>query len=514
MAAINDADIDVSAAIVNDGTGFRLLLTSDLNGEENSLEITVADDDTNDADTSGLSRLAFNSSATNLEQTAEGKDALFTINGLNVSSASNTVDSAIPGVVIELKQTTTDAVNLSVGADFNSVLGSVGSFISGYNQYINTSNSLSSYDAENDIPSALLGDFTLRAIEGQINNILRNAVTGLSGSITNLAELGITTTESGTLLLDPEALNSALANDPVIVARMFAAIGTASDEEISYNASSIATVIGDYVVDITTLASSGVLDSASVLPDFGSGGTVVIDSDNNNLTIEIDGIDAGEITLTAGTYSAGADLAAELQVQINSSTALQDVSKTVTVAYNSGSNSFSITSDSLGSESTVNVLAIDTNSAADIGFSVNSGTVGDDVVGSIGGVAGTGVGNTLSGAEGSDTEGLTLTIAGTTTGNRGTFSFTRGLTSQLDVLFENLLDEEGALESRLDTFQDRIDDVADRRAQLELKWEAVEERYSRQFNALDRLLAGLESTSTFLQGQLDNLLKPFAANRN
>ena len=60
--AINRAEIGVSAAVVNDGTGYRLVMTSDATGAENSFEITVGDTgDSNNTDNLGLSRLAFNS---------------------------------------------------------------------------------------------------------------------------------------------------------------------------------------------------------------------------------------------------------------------------------------------------------------------------------------------------------------------------------------------------------------------------------------------------------------------
>ena len=202
MTAINDADTGINASIINDGSGFRLLLSSELTGAENSLEISVGDDDGNNTDTSGLSRLAFNAAATNLEQTNSAADANFTINGLAIASASNEVDSAIPGVALSLKQTTVSAVQLTVEANTSSVMSGVNSFIAGYNSYIGTANALSSYDQENDVAAALLGDFTLRSIGGQVDSIVRNSVAGLAGSITNLSELGITTTAAGTLTLN------------------------------------------------------------------------------------------------------------------------------------------------------------------------------------------------------------------------------------------------------------------------------------------------------------------------
>lgn len=508
MAAINDADVGINASIINDGSGFRLLLSSEITGAENSLEITVSDDDANNTDISGLSRLAFNAAATNMEQTNGATDANFTINGLAIASASNDVSSAIPGVALSLKQTTVTPVELSVEANTSSVLSGVNSFIAGYNSYIGTANALSSYDQENDVAAALLGDFTLRSIGGQVDTILRNSVAGLTGSITNLSELGITTTASGTLTLDSDKFLAALADDSQQVSQMFAALGVPDDEDIQFASSSAATTVGTYAVNVTSLASSGVMSGASVLPDFGMGGTVVIDATNNNLTFEIDGVTSSEITLSSATYTSGEDLAAELQVQLNGAQELIDADRSVAVSYESGSNRLSIVSNSVGSTSSVDILAIDSTTAASLGFSVSAGVVGTDVVGTINGEAATGAGNVLVADSGTAAEGLSLTIGGTTTGSRGDVNFTRGIANQLNSLLGGILLADGALESRLETLQDRMDDVVQRREDLELRWEEVEERYSRQFNALDSLLAGLENTSNYLEQQFENLLKP------
>lgn len=508
MAAINDADIGIGASIINDGSGFRLLLSSETTGAENSLEISVTDNDSNDTDVSGLSRLAFNAAATNLEQTSTAVDANFSINGLAVSSASNVVSSAIPGVSLSLKQISVSAIELNVEANTSSVLSGMNSFIAGYNSYISTANALSNYDQENDVAAALLGDFTLRSISGQIENVVRNSVAGLAGSITNLSELGVTTSASGTLLLDSDKFTAALSDNPKQVSQMFAAIAVPEDEGILFTSSTAATAVGTYAVNVSSLASAGVMNGGAVLPDFSMGGSVVVDATNNNLNFEIDGVTTSEITLTSATYTSGEELAAELQVQLNGAQELLDVSRSVTVSYESASNRLSIVSNSLGSTSKVDILAIDSTTAASLGLSVSAGVAGADVVGTINGELATGAGNVLVGDSGTAAEGLNLTITGTATGGRGDVTFTRGIANQLNSLLGGILLVDGALESRLETLQDRMDDVVSRREDLELRWEEVESRFTRQFNALDSLLAGLENTSNYLEQQFDNLLKP------
>ena len=108
--AINEADIGVKAAIVNDGSGYRLLLSSAQTGAANSPEITVDDTgDGNHVDAAGLSALAFNSGAANMGQTVAAQDALFSINGLRYQQRGKPGQNAIDGVTITLKGTDRDS---------------------------------------------------------------------------------------------------------------------------------------------------------------------------------------------------------------------------------------------------------------------------------------------------------------------------------------------------------------------------------------------------------------------
>ncbi|MBL4566796.1 MAG: flagellar filament capping protein FliD, partial [Porticoccus sp.] len=145
--------------------------------------------------------------------------------------------------------------------------------------------------------------------------------------------------------------------------------------------------------------------------------------------------------------------------------------------------------------------------SSELGLSVIAGTNGLDVTGTIGGVAALGSGQFLAGAVGSDAEGLKLLIQGGVTGDRGTVDFSRGIAHQLDALITNFLKADGALDSRTDGIQDRIEDIEDRRERLDFRMEALEARYRAQFNALDSLLAQLQTTGDFLTQQLAALPK-------
>ena len=80
-----------------------------------------------------------------------------------------------------------------------------------------------------------------------------------------------------------------------------------------------------------------------------------------------------------------------------------------------------------------------------------------------------------------------------------------GIASRLAALIDPQLETGGILDARTDGISESIRDINDRREALNIRLQAVEARLSRQFNALDGLLAQLQSTSGFLTQQLENL---------
>jgi flagellar hook-associated protein 2 len=499
--AINTADIGVSAAIVNDGTGYRLLLSSDQTGTQNSLEISVDDlGDGDDLDSSGLSALAFNSGAINQSQTVVAQDAIFSINGLSISSSNNTASDVIDGVDISLKDLTGAApVTLTVAEDRDSVKQAINGLVTGYNSFIQSVNALTAYNPDTGTASPLQGDFSARSISSQLRQTITNAVAGFNGPFSSLSEIGITTKIDGSLEVDSEDLDSALEDNFDQIVGLFAQVGFPSDSNIEYVSANQETQVGSYDVNIIQLSTQGQLIAAvAAFP-------LDIDGDNDGFTIKVNGIDSAAISLTQGTYASGDTLAAEIQSRINGDSALSAGGIAVTVVFNV--DHFEITSNRYGSDSAVEITAVDTNSLAELGFSVAAGLDGVDVAGTIGGLAATGTGQLLLGSAGADTEGLQLLIEGGTTGARGQVEFSQGIAYQLNALITGFLEPEGILDSRFEGIQGRVADIIDQREVLDRRIEALEIRYRSQFNALDSLLSQLQTTSSFLTQQLASLPK-------
>jgi flagellar hook-associated protein 2 len=232
-AAINSAGAGVNAAVVTDNLGSRLVLTSSNTGAANAFSMTVADADGNNTDTNGLSQLAFDPTATagagrNLAATQSAQDAQYSINGLNLTSSSNVVTTAINGLTLNLTQAppagSTLQSQITVATDASSVSTSVGNFVSAFNSLVKLEQSLTSYNATTKTASVLTGDVAAGQIVSQLNSILGQQLSGGATGYQWLANVGIDFNRDGTLTLDSTKFSNAVSANPDSVKKMFSAV--------------------------------------------------------------------------------------------------------------------------------------------------------------------------------------------------------------------------------------------------------------------------------------------------
>jgi len=501
---INDNDYDVQASIVNDGSGYRLVLSSERTGALNSMEITVTGDgDGNNNDNAGLSQLAFNAAAqTSLSQTVAAQDAALSINGLNITRDSNTVTAAINGVTLDLlKAEVGTIVNLELSESLTQVTASINGFVEAYNSLVENIDSLTAYNPETRQGSILIGDFTVRSIGSQIRNEIFGSVAGLGGNIKSLVDIGITTTSSGKLDVDSSKLKDALTDYGSEVEALFSLQGSTTDSGVQYLASTSETRTGSYAVSVSSVLTQGVLAGSGTVD------SLRVRNNSNNMTLLVDGFSTGNITLTNGNYASEAALAAEIETQINAASNLVSNGVSVTVGYNALADRFEITSNSSGSGSSVEITAVDPQTFNRYGLAVGSGIDGTDFAGSIDGVAAAVNGKTLTSVSG-DSSGLAVEIVSGGSGNRGMVSLTRGLAGKLDSLLDSFLQVEGFIASRESSINEGLDDIEDERLKLNDRISNLEARLIRQFSALDALVAQFNQTSSFLSQQLASLPQP------
>jgi len=190
--AINEAELGVSAAVINDGTGapYRLVLTGNSVSDAFSL------------DTSGLG----GGSAVNptMINTQTAQQAHILLDGIDVYSDSNSVDSAVPGLSIELLKADAEATTtLNVSTDREATTEKIKEFVASYNEII-------TFIGEQK-ETGWGNDSAFRSIKSHLQSLLVTSVG--SGNYSSLSRVGFETQRDGTITLNSSTLSSALTND-------------------------------------------------------------------------------------------------------------------------------------------------------------------------------------------------------------------------------------------------------------------------------------------------------------
>lgn len=199
-----DKEAGVTASLINDGTGYRLALSSKETGEDASI-----------TGFSGLPSLTMD--ATTLRP---GQDAKLDVNGIAITSKTNRVEEAIQGVTLDITAVSTSPATLVIERDDASLKEAINAFVSNYNEMKSTVGRMTAFNGEGKSSGELIGDRTVRTIE----NRLRQDVTGNfgTGDISRLSQMGIAIDKEGRLQVDEAKLDEAVATNPEGLSTFFA----------------------------------------------------------------------------------------------------------------------------------------------------------------------------------------------------------------------------------------------------------------------------------------------------
>jgi flagellar hook-associated protein 2 len=215
--AINQAEDNpgIKATIIKVDSGSQLVLTSEKVGAANTISVVATD--ANASDGKDLTRLA----TASLTSIQSAQDAIIHIDGQQVTRDSNSFSDAITGVTVSLVKAdpaVTGTVNIAM--DKSSVTAKLNEFIKSYNSLVKTMSNLSSYNAATKTGGPLLGDATLRSVQNQLRQVLSSTVQG-GGSLSALADIGITSDKTGILQLDSAKLDKAMTTNFDAIANLF-----------------------------------------------------------------------------------------------------------------------------------------------------------------------------------------------------------------------------------------------------------------------------------------------------
>jgi len=509
--SINDADLGVSANIVYDGTDYELVLTSET-GLDNKITITQT------STTGNLSAFEYNSGTAtgNLTETVAAEDAILTVDGVGITSASNTITTAIENVTLTLTGEGAGET-LSISQNTSAVGTAVQSFVDGYNTLVSTLNEASSY-VEGGNSGVLIGDSTVRGIVSQLRSIL-NTTVGDSTTTTydSFASIGILTKRDGTLEYDASELSTALSANATEVQALLAGGGTASkNSSVSVVSIPDDLAAGSYNFEVKPAMTAGSIVSTT---------TVAVEPTRYDLsnpifvrdfTVEVDGVATNTLSFDQTNYYndngfdtllAGQAMAAKIQSEINTDANIVAAGKSVSVSYAEvgGNIQYTMTSDLLGANSALEInFSSHVNARTGLANNVGTPAEGTDIgVDEIGGVAATVSGTRWSGSGSFD--GFEIDYTGSDTGIIDTITVEDGLMDRLDNLVSTILDSDGLIDAKTDGLNSSIADITDQRTALNERLASYEARLLKQFNAMDTLVAQLNSTSTFLTNQLSSL---------
>lgn len=215
-AKINSSGGNVQAYVVQEAAGARLVLRSINTGKDQGFDVKVIASGNGQSQENGNGN---GNSATALEAELRfsspvgdqfAQDAQFKVDGIELTSASNTVAQAIPGLSLQLQQVSTSQVQINIENDQETVKKNIQTFLDSYNTLNSTLTNSMKYNSDTKVSSTLQGDSTAVGIQSALRSLFRTEISGLKYQ--RVSDVGISIQSDGSMGLDAKKFESALAN--------------------------------------------------------------------------------------------------------------------------------------------------------------------------------------------------------------------------------------------------------------------------------------------------------------
>lgn len=236
---INTAAAGVSAVVVTSGGLDRLLIRGNTTGDANGFKIDAFDGSSTQITdgTTGVGAYAYSvggfpATMYGMTRTQTAQNSALTIDGIAISSASNTVSDAVPGITLNLQATTSTAAQVTVGVDKEFIKTKLESFRTAYNDIRTKLAGFMLYDPASKTGGPLLGDNTSLGIEKMLRDMV-SATGPAASTISRLSDMGLQTQRDGTLLSNTTKLDSALQDVANVQAFLATSTGTSSTDGVA-----------------------------------------------------------------------------------------------------------------------------------------------------------------------------------------------------------------------------------------------------------------------------------------
>jgi flagellar hook-associated protein 2 len=323
--AINfNVNTDTIQNILTDINGSGAGVTATFNGANSQFTLTnnsTGNTGISVGEASGglLAAMGLNGTGATLTQ---GNNAQYTIDGSGpFTSSTNNLDASVDGIAgLSVDATSLGTQTVNVATDTSGISTAINNLISAYNTvqtYITSETQITNNDGT-VTTSTLSGNQDVVNMQADLQNMMFNAVSGLTGGITSLDQIGIGFTGTSPLLSiqDQTTLNDAIQNNPSGVAALFTS-----------QPNGLVAQIDSYVVNAT--GPDGPITSA----------TNALTTDSNNLTTQIN-------NLNTQLTQEQAQLTQEFTAMETAEATYQSEASTLTAILNGGTASSSSSSSS------------------------------------------------------------------------------------------------------------------------------------------------------------------------
>ena len=258
---INSANAGVTATVLSDSTGDRLLIQSKSTGAAQGFKIETTDSSGNTGSASALSSLAFDPSAGSFGMAANSyqsaQDTKATVNNIGVSSSNDTISGVVSGLNLQVSQVTSSPVQVTVSANTSAAVSNVQSFVADYNALNDQLSTDVDFNTSSNTAGILEGDPTTENMQNELQSLVLST-TSQGGAYKYLSDVGITVGTNGDLTVNTSQLTNALNTDPSDVQNLFAA--GASNLSASGASTGIAVQLENYTNTLMAYGS-GTFDS-------------------------------------------------------------------------------------------------------------------------------------------------------------------------------------------------------------------------------------------------------------
>lgn len=252
-AYINNQNLGVTASVITDRSGARLALVSQISGAAG--QITVSNDTT-----------GTNGNGMGFTDAVDGHDAVLTVDGIPIDSASNTVTGVIPGVTLTLSGESSTPVTIGIAPDLTQLASAINSFVTSWNTLIQAINTGIQYNSSTGTAGILEGDSSVDFVQEQLLAAISSSLSGNNGAV-NLESIGIPLQNDGTLSVNSATLNNALQNNFSAVQNLFQSTSGVG-QMLQQGLTSLTNVVtGPLSVDMNGI-SSEIKDLKSQISDF------------------------------------------------------------------------------------------------------------------------------------------------------------------------------------------------------------------------------------------------------